>query len=222
MTKVQHAPNPRFGIRDALIVALILGNLILVSFVIYQATEDEKLGSQNAAIQQEVASMQFKMAQLMLNISGTKAQNAGLSASIRALNLTADSMKTQVGLLQAYLNMQNSTTLVSNRTIAVLPPIGAGLAISPDMTPVFNFTAEYAGYLIVSENVTGGAVISVNSYSTSRSCGQMLCETDFDPETSASMATFILPVLPGHVTVELGTFSGNSPQLASITIVYVT
>jgi len=195
--------------------------LVLVAVVAYQVAGNEQLDSQNAGIQRDVASMQYRKVQLRSNISSMTTQNDGLLASIRALNITADSLEARIGLLDAYLNMQNTTTLVSNKIITVWPVIAGTPYSAPNMTLVLNFTAKYAGYLIIRSNVTTDAFVEVQSIFPLCNQHVAICQTSFSPSIGGYKPTLV-PVLPGVVTVEVGSYAHITPQHAWISIDYIT
>ena len=207
--------------RNALIAVLLLANLVLVGVVAYQATGNQQLSSQSASLQRDVSSMQQEMAQLRSSISNTTAQNNDLSATIRTLNLTVSSMGAQSGLIDGYLNMQNFTTLISNKTITIWPVISEPPYQVPNMTLVLNFTAEYAGYLVIRSNVTTDAFVMVHTDFSGCNTLSAICVTTFSPSISGYFSE-VLPVLPGVVSVQVGSNAPISPQQAWISIDYVT
>jgi len=209
------------GRRNALIGVLLLGNLILIGVVAYQVANNEQLSSQNTSAQREVSSLQQEIALVKSNISSMTAQNNNLRTSISALNATVESMGAQSRLLQLSLEMQNSTILVSTKAITVWPVIPGTPYSGPNMTFVLNFTAKYAGYLIIRSNITTDAFVTVQTSFPACYTWLGICETFFSPTINGYLPPLV-PVLPGVVTVEVGSNAPIAPQHAWISIEYVT
>ncbi len=207
--------------RNAFIALLILGNVVLAGVATYQVLSYEHLSSQNASAQQDVLSKQQQAAQLRASISSLTAQNGEELTMIQALNLTANSLGQQIGLVNSYLTMQNVTTLVANKTITVWPAQTAPRGISPNMTLVLNFTAKYAGYLMIRSNVTTDAFVQVKILFPVCTQHAAICQTTMGSSISWYWSQ-IIPVLPGVVTVEVGSFAPISPQHAWISIQYIS
>ncbi len=207
--------------RNAFIALLVLGNVVLAGVTAYQVLGYEHLSRQNASAQQDLLSMQQQLAQLRGSISSLTAQNGEELTTIQALNLTASSLGQQTGLVNAYLNMQNVTTLVANKTITVWPAQTAPRWISPNMTLVLNFTAKYAGYLMIRSNVTTDAFVQAKVLFPVCAQHTAICQTTLGSTISWYWSQ-IIPVLPGVVTVEVGGFAPISPQHAWISVQYIS
>lgn len=220
MTKTQGIANHHVSKGNILLAGLLLGNLILVSIVAYQIGQSAELKDRNSEIQANLTSLDGTVAQLRSNLSELTAQNSHLMASIQTLNLTANSLSMRTNSLQPYLNMENHTTLISNKTVVVWPYVVEGPYKSPNETLVLNFTAEYAGYLVIRSNVTGEVFVTVHSQFPNCDLGQVICETAFSPSIVSTRPTLV-PILPGPVFVYLGS-NVNFAQVVSIAIEYTT
>jgi hypothetical protein len=207
--------------RNAIIAALLLVNVILVGIAAYEVTLNRQLSSQNAAAQQVALSLQQQIAMQKSTISTLTAQNSNELATIQALSLASNSIARQIELVNTYLNMQNVTTLVANKTITIWPVQSGTPYSAPHYTSILNFTAEYAGYLIIRSNVTTDAFVQVQILFPVCNQHTAICQTTFSPTINGYLPPLI-PVLPGQVIIMVGSNAPISPQHAWVSVQYTS
>jgi prefoldin subunit 5 len=220
---------------------LLTGQLYSTRVNLIATSRDLNQAKQNiSALEKVKVGLEAQIEALRLNVTKLSAENSNLSkyvafqkdligrleiqlstdnAAISQLNQQVSSLESQVSSLESTISLSQSTVELSTTTLSIGPP-----------QTITSFVAQYAGFVVV--HVT---------YSSNPSDLGLQLVNDFSPPMSNYMSflyipgvnyyyylystsgsfipTYVLPVLPGTVDINLATFSG-AYQTVTVSVTY--
>lgn len=206
-----------------LAIALLILIVLLGGLSAYQEVQNASISSTNGDLQARANNLQQNLSALSSQLSKPNLQhgelvvkNASLANQVIVLNSSLLALAEKVGSLHFLANR----TVIGRDVDVDLGP-WTSFSTAPPETSVTNFTAEYAGYIIVTVEASGnvGELFLVAGSSPGICAGDaFFCVTGSSPNILAGDSV-LFPVLPGLNQVWLGNFS-NSTVSASVTVEY--
>ena len=169
------------------------------------------LQGQLSSTQSQLTSANAQILSLGNDLSAGKSQIANLQSQVSSYQNQASSYQNQVATLQSQNNdLQNIVNLAAYAAQASSVPISQAAG---QMSPVTSFTANYAGYIVVSGSSSSGSgyVRVTDTYSS-----YPYNSYNYPFSTSGSV---IVPVLPGTITVYYGN-NDAAAVTATISVMY--
>lgn len=206
-----------------LAIALLILIVLLGGLSAYQEVQNASISSTNGDLQARANNLQQNLSALSSQLSKLNLQhgelvvkNASLANQVIVLNSSLLALAEKVGSLHFLANR----TVIGRDVDVDLGP-WTSFSTAPPEASVTNFTAEYAGYIIVTVEASGnvGELFLVAGSSPGICAGDaFFCVTGSSPNIFAGDSV-LFPVLPGLNQVWLGNFS-NSTVSASVTVEY--
>jgi uncharacterized protein YlxW (UPF0749 family) len=169
------------------------------------------LQGQLSSTQSQLTSANAQILSLGNDLSAGKSQIANLQSQVSSYQNQASSYQNQVATLQSQNNdLQNIVNLAAYAAQASSVPISQAAG---QMSPVTSFTANYAGYIVVSGSSSSGSgyVRVTDTYSS-------YPYNSYNYSFSTSGSVFV-PVLPGTITVYYGN-TDAAAVTATISVMY--
>jgi uncharacterized protein YlxW (UPF0749 family) len=169
------------------------------------------LQGQLSSTQSQLTSANAQILSLGNDLSAGKSQIANLQSQVSSYQNQASSYQNQVATLQSQNNdLQNIVNLAAYAAQASSVPISQAAG---QMSPVTSFTANYAGYIVVSGSSSSGSgyVRVTDTYSS-------YPYNSYNYPFSTSGSVFV-PVLPGTITVYYGN-NDAAAVTATISVMY--
>jgi archaellum component FlaC len=165
-----------------------------------------------ADAQDDINSYKSEISSLQDEITDYESQVADYESQIAPLQYELESKDYQITYLQnqiAHLNEIGDLSLYSTEADAVYITM-----ITSVKTPVVSFTADYAGYIVISGTSSSfwGVIFVTESFD-----GYPFNNYQYD---FGKGATLIVPVLPGTITVYFATTQASELVVATITVDY--
>ncbi len=163
------------------------------------------LQSQLSSANSQVSPLQAQLTSANAQVSSLQDQISPLQAQFESANAQIFSLQDQIRNLQSIVNLSQLTTQANSVTISQ----AAG-----ELSTVVTFTANYAGYIVVSgtSNTSNGYIKVSDSFSAYPYSNYTYL---FGTGT-----TFYIPVLPGTVSVSFGNTNPVNSATATISVVY--
>jgi len=155
--------------------------------------------------QNQLSSAKAQVTSLQNQLSSGGSQVASLQSQLSSANSQISSLQSQNRNLQSIVNLSQSSSEASSVTVN---------QSANSYTEIIAFTANYAGYVVVSGTSTtsNGYLMVTDSYN-----GYPFNNTNY---TFGTANTKIIPILPGTVTVYFGNTNLINGASATITVTY--
>jgi predicted nucleic acid-binding Zn-ribbon protein len=187
----------------------------LASANVQVSTLETNLASANvqvSTLQSQLTSANAQVSTLETNLASANVQVSTLQSQLTSANVQVSSLQSQLASANAQVSsLQRIINLLESSTIASAVTINQANNTS---TRIVTFTANYAGYIVVSgtSNTVNGYLLVTNSFS-----GYPYNDIHYTFGPSDSR---MIPVLPGTVAVNFGNTNIINGATATITVVY--
>ncbi len=169
------------------------------------SSSQSTLQTTNSQLQTQLSSSKSQITSLQNDISGYQSQTSSLKSQLSSLNDQVSSLRSQISDFQSIVNLSKSTAVANEKTIN---------QSEGQSTSIVSFTAQYAGYVVVS-----GTSTTVNGY--------LIVTDSFNNYPLNSVhypfgtgATSTIPILPGTVTVYFANSNVSGGATATLTVIY--
>ena len=169
------------------------------------ALQQDKTNLQNqlTALQRDKSGVDAQVVQLQNTISSLNNQISSLQSQVSSLNGQISSLQSEVNNLRSIVNLQLSSSLLSQSTI--------NLPTNTGRYALYQQQFSYAGYIQISYTATGNIYIEVESAGVS-----------FKTQNSNTGSNIKVPVIPGQLwNVIVWNTDYFSAKTATITITYI-
>ncbi len=192
----------------ALFITLVFLIALIVAFVTYYITASGKIasGNEQAALQQvRISDLEGQVSSLGNQLESANNQVIALQVQLSTADAQMSSLESQIGDLQSILGLSQSSVEASSVVINQ----GAR-----EVSPVVIFVADYAGYIVVSgtSTTTNGYIMVTDSFS-----GYPYNNT---PHSFGTGSAWLIPVLPGTVSVYFGNTNLINGATATLSVTY--
>ncbi len=181
------------------LITLVVLLLVAGGFAWYAVSTSRRM----SAKVNEAAELSLQVRRLEVQVSNGGSDVSGLQNEVISLRSNLEGAQAQLSSLEKIVSLSLSSTPANSVTINQ----SAGQS-----TQVTSFTAQYAGYIVVSgtTTTTKGFIRVSGTFA-----GYPGYTQDF-----ASGATLVIPVLPGTVTVHFGNNNALNGASATISVKY--
>jgi len=204
--------NATGGIK-AILVVLLCCLLISVGFNVWYLLNQSPSGyelssyrNQLQSCQSQLSSLQSQLSSLQSQLQSTEGQVSSLQTQLSSYQSQVSSLQSELSVCQRYGKLQEVSLKAEDKTINQ----GHGTK-----SVIVQFTADYAGYVLVSGTSTtsNGYIMVTSSFN-----GYPYNDTEYSFGTGR---TRLIPVLPGTIRVYFGNHNLISGATATITVYYV-
>jgi hypothetical protein len=165
-----------------------------------------------AAAQDDIDSYKTEVSSLQDEISSYESQVADYESQINALQFDLDVANIEIGGLQ---NENDNLWKLSNLELKITEADAVTVTMTSGVkTQVVSFEAKYAGYIVISgtSSTFWGVIFVTESFD-----GYLFNNYQYD---FGKGATFLVPVLPGTITVYFAATQSSELMAATITVEY--
>jgi hypothetical protein len=192
----------------ALYITLVFLVGLVVAFVMYYIMASGRIVDANEQIatqDTQILTLQGQVSSLENQLESANNQVIALQVQLSTADVQTSLLEGQISDLQSILALSQSSVKASSVTINQ----AAGEA-----SPVVVFVADYAGYIVVSGNstTTNGYIVVADSFS-----GYPYNST---PHSFGTDSAWLIPVLPGTVSVYFGNTNLINGATATLSVTY--
>lgn len=176
------------------------------------STSQSTLQAANSQLQSQLSSAKSQITSLQTDVSGYQSQVSALRIQLSSANSQISSLNDQVSSLQSQnSDLQSIVNLSKSNIVAREKTINQSEGQS---TSVASFTAQYAGYVVVSGTSTtsNGYLIVTDTFNGYPHNGVRY--------SFGTGATLTIPILPGTVTVYFANSNVSGGATATLTVTY--
>lgn len=176
------------------------------------------LTSMLASSAAQVSALQNAATTEMASITSLNAQVSTLQSQANALQSQVGTLQSQIAALQSQVGTLQSIAVLSSSTVELSKSQVSESAGS--LKQISQFTANYAGYLLVTGNATTqNGYIAVDTVYPNQLQSQAGQSVNFMWGANGNYVT-IIPVLPGTVVAYLGNYDTSGTDKATVTLTY--
>ncbi len=169
------------------------------------SSSQSTLQAANSQLQSQLSSAKSQITSLQNDVSGYQSQISSLKSQLSSLNDQVSSLRSQNSELQSIVNLSKSSVVANEKTIN---------QSEGQSSSVVSFTAQYAGYVVVSGTSTtsNGYLMVTDTFNGYPHNGVRY--------SFGTGATCTIPILPGTVTVYFANSNVSGGATATLTVIY--
>ena len=194
------------GGTKAILVVLLCCLLISVGFNVWYLVNQSPNGYELSSCRNQLQSCQSQLSSVQSQLQLTEDQVSSLQTQLSSYQSQVLSLQSELSECQSYGKLQEWSLKVEDETIN---------QDNGTKSAIVQFTADYAGYVLVSGTSTtsNGYIMVTSSFS-----GYPYNDTEYSFGTGT---TRLIPVLPGTIRVYFGNHNLVHGATATITVYYV-